>query len=698
MSLIHEFEIRVLLMGNVSAGKTTVLNALFRDMYGEVSMKRTTAAANVFRLSFSSSQSPSPVATASASPNDWTTISKSNQGTSKETTTLEQIKTINASLRQQTLGQVEEMIFDVELEEPLCDMHKDTRLIIVDSPGINEAGTESKYQDYIEQKWDTFDCAIIVMDGSHGVNTEEQVHLLKCVKQNLDKKKGIPLFVLANKIDDPDDEEKAELVTEARREVEKIFGVSDRVAALQKLLAKSGSKNDGTASSTSYNPYLDDPDLFPVFIPISALNAFIFRCAARMTVDQFHAFDERLIAKVGRERIGRDRWPDLSQEEKVELTYTIITDPKRYQKAINDSNFDSFTAAFANAIGGSDIQRQLVNKQIQVALSHVSYKEGVLVDALRSVYTKSKALARYTGHVPNNHSDASLQKTFWTALETMTDDGYWKFEGGIDVRWMAKVMDQLTKYHSLSVDAGWIQEETQVVIMMKRVVRRLIGFVIGRWNERWVECTEPWKPDFAIHKKTGFLLWNDEKISWNDNHKRWFKEPLSWNLLTPLDWLQIFHCLTMISSKHFFENFGAEKMVLETLKLRTLTHIPVEVEFYPKDSCIACMKTLDSGHRCSNCRFFFQESCPNCGSKVSLGERCSNYNCTYIRKDQTNPFAWSEFAELKYEEEQLVPVDIEKYKALYRLDIPKDVSDPKHFGHAIWKFSTFMEGLESMNP
>jgi GTPase SAR1 family protein len=34
----------------VSAGKTTLLNALLRDKYGEVSMKRTTAGINLFRL------------------------------------------------------------------------------------------------------------------------------------------------------------------------------------------------------------------------------------------------------------------------------------------------------------------------------------------------------------------------------------------------------------------------------------------------------------------------------------------------------------------------------------------------------------------------------------------------------------------------------------------------------------------------
>ena len=43
-------EIKVALLGNLSAGKSTVLNALFKDTYSEVSMGRTTAGINYFRL------------------------------------------------------------------------------------------------------------------------------------------------------------------------------------------------------------------------------------------------------------------------------------------------------------------------------------------------------------------------------------------------------------------------------------------------------------------------------------------------------------------------------------------------------------------------------------------------------------------------------------------------------------------------
>jgi hypothetical protein len=57
---------------------------------------------------------------------------------------------------------------------------------------------------------------------------------------------------VSNKIDDPDDEEQAELVAEAETEVEKIFDAPFRYGTLQELLR------------TQALP----ADAFPVFLPI----------------------------------------------------------------------------------------------------------------------------------------------------------------------------------------------------------------------------------------------------------------------------------------------------------------------------------------------------------------------------------------------------------------------------------------------
>jgi GTP1/Obg family GTP-binding protein len=79
---------------------------------------------------------------------------------------------------------------------------------------------------HVKEKWATFDC--VVVDGwKAGRQSEEQVNLLNLVKESMDTKE-VPVIILCNKVDDPDDEEQAGLIAEARLKVEEIFGVGCR--------------------------------------------------------------------------------------------------------------------------------------------------------------------------------------------------------------------------------------------------------------------------------------------------------------------------------------------------------------------------------------------------------------------------------------------------------------------------------------
>jgi len=122
------FEIRVAVIGYVSVGKTTVINALFGEEYGEVAMKRTTAVVNSFRLS--------------SVPEDSMVVDSVINRLPASATLKETIR--NSSV-------VREKTFDIALEAPLHHMRADTKLVIVDIPGINEAGTSSKYKDYVSK-------------------------------------------------------------------------------------------------------------------------------------------------------------------------------------------------------------------------------------------------------------------------------------------------------------------------------------------------------------------------------------------------------------------------------------------------------------------------------------------------------------------------------------------------------------------
>ena len=178
--IVHPFEIKVALIGNVSAGKTTVLNALLRDKFGEVSMKRATAGINYFHLH---SHAASDGSSVQSEATDASNIRSA-------TSILTEISQDNIEFRKSEM--IQEKHFDILAEEELFPMRDDTRLVFIDIPGINEANTFSRYSDYVSMKWDTFDCVVAILDGKQGVNTQDQVALLNLVKTNL-KKKAVPI-------------------------------------------------------------------------------------------------------------------------------------------------------------------------------------------------------------------------------------------------------------------------------------------------------------------------------------------------------------------------------------------------------------------------------------------------------------------------------------------------------------------------
>lgn len=148
----NTFELKVGLLGHVSVGKTTGLNALLQGKFSEVSMKRTTAGINRFRLS--SRKQPAIDAVEE--------IDRKKGRHHSAPDTLNEITEDNAKLRQSNM--VQEKVFDIELNEPLLnDIREDTRLSIVDIPGINEAGASNAYLNFVEKTWDTYDAMIVVM-------------------------------------------------------------------------------------------------------------------------------------------------------------------------------------------------------------------------------------------------------------------------------------------------------------------------------------------------------------------------------------------------------------------------------------------------------------------------------------------------------------------------------------------------------
>jgi len=77
---------------------------------------------------------------------------------------LQEISTDNRELGNiESIEIVKEKTFQVAIDYSICEMRGDTKLVLVDIPGFNKTESSKKYRDYLESKWATFDCVVVVI-------------------------------------------------------------------------------------------------------------------------------------------------------------------------------------------------------------------------------------------------------------------------------------------------------------------------------------------------------------------------------------------------------------------------------------------------------------------------------------------------------------------------------------------------------
>jgi small GTP-binding protein len=330
-------EIKIAILGNVSVGKTTLINALFRNTYGEVSMKRTTAGINYFHVD---SQQQEGQRAANGEPNR----KRRRVAVQNADDVLQEITTLNKTLRANP--KIQEKHFTVRTD-PLVDMLDDVELVFVDVPGLNESGGASQlYKDFVKEKWATFDYVIIVMDVTQGVNTGEQVDLLKFASENRAEIRDIPILVVINKVDDKEDAEIKNMAAEITQEVKKIFAT--------RLLAA------GSARQT-----------VPKIIALSAEYAYIYRACSQLGRDSFRKLDQKYINKIGVAEFGR-AWTRKTKAQKADAVHEIVSDEAEYAERLKDCNFQAFLTALRTDIGGHGgaAQRRILFNQVTYEMAH----------------------------------------------------------------------------------------------------------------------------------------------------------------------------------------------------------------------------------------------------------------------------------------------------------------------------------------
>ena len=634
-----QFDIKIAVIGYVSVGKSTLLNALFGKMYSDVKMKRSTAAVNHFRIA--SATAPQAGNNTDESTNNDKIEIRSAASTLMET------RDDNEKLRNGKNGgtnvttTVHEKEFTIALDEPLFDMREDTSLVFVDIPGTNEANG-GIYKDYVANNWHAFDCVIVVMDATQGANTDQQVNLLENVRDHIEEtQKQIPVIVVGNKVDDPHDEELTQQVKELRQAVFQVF-------------------NESISKDIVH------------FVDVSAQHAFVCRWGSQLKFDEFQQLDKELIDKIGREELGLRQWRRLqsNRNEQVKAAYEAIssTSDDSYGERLKATNFDKFLHCLSRTLGGSEVQKTAIEQQQHAVLMRLWKRTSPTADiaVVGTIHRAHDILAALGKRCDVVH------ETFWKLYQKLEDFAFEKLELSPEVAVLDKPTLFLSQYHKLFIEGNKLEGNTldplstvRFTDAIQNLVRRQFHLIVRKktmWSFKTWYGKKPWKCDI---------------------------EGGSWEYLSPFDWERIIRSILLLRfDRKFCVNFGSEMITLETMM--SACHpslVSTYIKFADGESSMKCHVQ--------------EEINKSMAAKEVHSYRLNAFGEQIFHSFQGNPVPKIDPVVLPggcpdaeaSMDGQYVPKDnsfVPKYESIYNafvyIKVPRSLEDPDHWGHVSWMY------------
>lgn len=317
---LNRNQINMAIMGAVSAGKSTLLNAMFVARYSDMKIKRTTMNPQVY---FETNK-----------------LDKTNADTIKENNAR-----INKILDQKeqgeiTLEDITESHYIVPRVKNLVELNQNIFLTVYDVPGLNDSQTKNVYFQYIDNNFYKFDIIILVVDIHSALNTSDESDILENILKNSRinyEKYGIhnKLVVVANKLDEMQwfkgtykflDAELAVMYSQ----IEKI--VKERVLNIFPTM--------------EYN-----------IVPLGSEDSYIYRMYNQAPN---YDLDIKHINKFGYNEYGRSRWNRLTDNQKKSKISKLMQTMK-IEETLKHTGFYGFSKSLGNFLDSKNQYTFLTN-------------------------------------------------------------------------------------------------------------------------------------------------------------------------------------------------------------------------------------------------------------------------------------------------------------------------------------------------
>jgi small GTP-binding protein len=194
--------INVGIIGAVSVGKSTLLNALFGNLFSDMHIKRTTALPQIYHELL----------------DDKDAVGLDDiRHTNREKNSELMDESIKSAL---TIDDIKEVHWNVPKIYDLLDtaLVGRTCLNIYDLPGANDSATKDVYYQYMENTFHKFDIVIFVIDVYSALNTSDELEILQFILKNIWNNQqttiSTELIVLINKCDDMEENKNGQWIPE----------------------------------------------------------------------------------------------------------------------------------------------------------------------------------------------------------------------------------------------------------------------------------------------------------------------------------------------------------------------------------------------------------------------------------------------------------------------------------------------------
>ena len=333
------FEFNFAIVGTVSSGKSTFLNAIFSNMLSPCKRKRTTMCPQIYKLSNKS--------------DDLNSIFQKNQELNSRYESIPW-----------TLGSLDSIIeYNALVPPDFVNFNiTDYNIRIIDIPGLNDALTKDNYFHYIRHCFEqTFNIIFYLIDINSGLNTSDEITILELLLDNMKKYEHVELIVIINKIDYMEYDQDNDNLRILDEELNDIYNNQ-----IKKTISKKMSEYDIDEFRISYQLF-------------SAQNCQLYREIKHnyqnINLDEYVKLPhvENLVIS----EIGKTKYSKLNPQAKINALKSqisnILDDEETYQINMNTSGFTSLKNKIKDILKNNLFINRYYSNQMKPILDNLNY-------------------------------------------------------------------------------------------------------------------------------------------------------------------------------------------------------------------------------------------------------------------------------------------------------------------------------------